>query len=560
MKEKRNLKTSLAIVIIIITSTFYGCTTRENNNISTNDKDVNTSQLYSEPGSMPIVNEEITLSIFAPDDGENNRSENAQTIELEEKTGIKIQWQIAPNADIKSKMNLMFASGDVTDIIMTGVSKNSRLDKSSEALLGAQGLILPLNEYYDTISVGYKRAFEELDGMREYITTPDGNIYNMPNVDGSLHVQFNNKLWLNTKWLNNLELEIPKTIDEFYEVMKAFKEKDANGNGDVNDEIPLSTVISGAGTQIDGFLMNPFQLTPEVNKLYVDNGKIIFAPTQDKYKEGLINPESFTQDKNNQVNINENGDYTVIGAFLAQRPGYAADLTSEPNSKKWEQYQSIPPLEGNDGTAISAWSPYAMYQTGMTFISSASRYPEAAFRLIDGLATHEGMLRTAAGIEGTHWRKANEGELGLDGLQAELTSIPGSDTTGQTWNQLSGLVRLPKDTVSSTTNQDPYSDDVKPLAGRQVLMYKSSLDHEKVKQPLESVLPDLYQSLDAAEEMALVKTNVMDYQNDALVRFITGDINIDDGWENYLSQLNSVGLDRYIELLQVAYDESAFSN
>ena len=195
--------------------------------------------------------------------------------------------------------------------------------KASESMFGSQGLVLPLNEYLDTISVGYKAAFEELDGLRDYITTPDGNIYSLPNVDGSLHVQYNMKLWLNTTWLDNLGLSMPTTTDEFYNVLKAFKEQDANGNGNPNDEIPFSTVTSGAGTQIDGFLMNPFQQTSENTKLYIDNGVVTYAPVQDNYKEGLkylnklwaeglINPESFTQDRVNQVNVNEAGEDCVI--------------------------------------------------------------------------------------------------------------------------------------------------------------------------------------------------------------------------------------------------------
>ena len=57
------------------------------------------------------------------------------------------------------------------------------------------------------------------------------------------------KLWINTQWLDNLGLEMPTTTEEFYQVMKAFKEQDANGNGDLNDEIPLSTVTSGLAAQ-----------------------------------------------------------------------------------------------------------------------------------------------------------------------------------------------------------------------------------------------------------------------------------------------------------------------
>lgn len=526
---------------------------------------------YNEPGVMPIVKEKITLEIFAPQDGEYSRDQNLQTLELEELTNIDIVWQIAPGDSIKEKMNLMFASGDMSDVVMTGVGSSSRLDMATEAQLGAQGLIIPLNEYFDTVSVGYKNAFSQLDGMREYITTPDGNIYSLPNVDGSLHVQYNNKLWLNTVWLDNLGLKMPTTTDELYTVLKAFKDQDANGNGNANDEIPLSTVKSGAGTQLDGFLMNPFQLTPENTKLYLDNGQVVFSAVQENYKEGLkylyklyseglINPESFTQDRQNQVNVNESGDVPVIGAFLAQRPGYANDLTTIPNSKKWEQYQVVPPLKGPSGKAMADWNPYIMYQTGMVFITSECKEPEAAFRLIDYLATPEGSRRSAYGIEGVHYKAAAAGELGLDGKPAAYTKIAGSDTANATWTQLAGLVRLPSDTVNLTTNANPYAEDVVPLDGRQVVMYRGSLEYEKVRQPLESVLPSLYQTAEDANEMALVKTTVMDYANECLVRFVTGDMDIDREWDAYLSQLDSIGLARYLELLQKAYDQSAFSS
>lgn len=525
---------------------------------------------YNPPGTMPIVKERITLEIFAPQDGEYSRAENLQTIELQEMTNIDFQWQIAPGDNIKEKMNLMFASSDMADIVMTGVGSSNRLDMASEALLGAQGLIIPLNQYFDTVSIGYKNAFEQLAGMREYITTPDGNIYSLPNVDGSLHVQYNNKLWLNTQWLENLGLSIPTTTDEMYEVLKAFKEQDANGNGDPNDEIALSTVKSGSGVSIDGFLMNPFQLTPEKTKLYVDNGVVTFSPVQENYKEGLhylhklyaeglINPESFTQDQKNQVNVNENGTEAVIGAFLALHPSYAADLAAIPNSKKWEQYQPIPPIAGPSGKAVADWNPYVMYQTGMTFITSSCEEPEAAFRLIDYLATPDGSRRSALGIEGVHYTVAQPGELGLDGKPSMYTSIPGADNTNASWTQLAGLVRLPEMTTYLTTNPDPYAEGVKPLDGRQIVMYRGSLEYEKVRQPLESVLPSLYQSAEDANEMALLKTTVMDYANESLVRFVTGDMDIDGEWDSYIRQLDSIGLPRYLELLQKAYDASAFS-
>lgn len=529
------------------------------------------NSMFNEPGMLPIVKEPITLTVFAPANTEGSWEDNAQVKELEEATGIHLEWQTCASSDnVQEKLSTMFASGEMPDIILTGVGSGNRYDKATEQALGEQGLVLPLNDYLDTVSVGYKQAFEEIDGLKEYITTPDGNIYSLPNIDGSLHVQYNMKLWINTQWLDNLGLDMPTTTEEFYEVMKAFKEKDANGNGDPNDEIPLSTVTSGAGTQLDGFLMNPFQLTSETNKLYVDNGKVTFAPAQEGYKEGLkylnqlyaeglLNPESFTQDKNNQVNVNEAGDECVIGAFLAQRPGYACDLSTEPYSKKWEQYQSLAPLAGPDGQCVASWNPYVMFQSGMTFISSSCTNPEAAFRLLDYISTQT--YRSSLGIEGVHYELLDAGttELGLDGETKALYKRTNADTTNQSLGQLVALVRTPEFLAAEATNPNPYAEDVKPLNGRQVVMYKASLEHQKVQQSLDSVMPDLYMSQADSSEMSLIKTNVMDTQKEYMVQFITGAKNIDSEWDSYLKALDNVGLARYLELLQKAYDESAFA-
>ncbi len=528
--------------------------------------------LFNAPGELPIVKEgTMTLSVFAPGNGEYSWEDNDQTAVVEEKTGVHIDWQIAASSDnVRDKISTMFAGGTMTDIILTGVGTANRYDKASEAMFGAQGLVIPLENYIDTISVGYKAALDEMDGMRDYITTPDGHIYSLPNVDGSLHVQYNMKLWINTEWLNNLGLEMPTTTDEFYAVMKAFKEQDANGNGDPNDEIPLSTVSSGAGTQIDGFLMAPFQLTPETNKLYVDNGVVTYAPVQDGYREGLtwlaqmyseglINPESFTWDKDSQVNLNEAGDVAVIGAFLAQRPGYACDLSTEPFSEKWEQYQSLAPLTGPDGQCIAAWNPYVQYQTGMTFISSNCENPELAFRFIDWLATEEGSMLSAIGVEGEDWRAAEEGELDMDGKQAVYTTLTNPNAgDNHTWGQLMGLVRTPEFVTSVTTNQDPYADDVVPLTGRQIVMYRASKVHEEVRQDLSTVLPDLYMSEENAAQMSLVKSTLQPSQNEWLAQFVTGAKSVETDWEEYLAAMENQGLSEYLQLLQDAYDASPF--
>ena len=63
--------------------------------------------VYNAPGEYPIANEVITLKILAPQDGEYSRAENLQTLELEEKLGIKIEWEIAPSGSMQDKLSTL---------------------------------------------------------------------------------------------------------------------------------------------------------------------------------------------------------------------------------------------------------------------------------------------------------------------------------------------------------------------------------------------------------------------------------------------------------------------
>lgn len=566
--RKKSFRNVLSVLLVatMTASMFTGCSNKSTPNNATDNNNGQTltgETLFNEPGTLPIVKEPITLTVFAPSLGEFSHKDNLQVKEIEEATGIKLEFQTAATSDsIKDKLSTLFASGEVPDIILTGVATNNRYDKATEAMLASQGLILPIDQYLDTVSVGYKAAMEEFEGMREYITSVDGHVYSIPNVDSSLHIQYPSKLFINVDWLERLGLEKPRTTEELYQVLKAFKENDANGNGDPNDEIPLTAVTSDRSATLDAYLMQPFQLTPYEDKLYLEDGKVTFAPTQEGYKEGLkylnklyseglITPECFTQDFANQVNTNEGGDTTKYGAAIGMRPGLFCSIN---DSDRWLEYECVDPITGPSGTVTMPYSAYSIFQTGMTFISSSCKNPEAAFRLLDYLSTPEQVFRSYYGIEGKHWEKARTGDKGIDGNQAVFKVLPTEDQNYRL-DQLVSCVRTPEMIYGKVVNEDTLT----PFLRRDIVIYEDSLVQQKVSQKLESVMPDLYMSLEEAEEMSMLKTTIMDAQQAAMVDFITGAIDIEKGWSSYIDTLNGLGLPRYLELLQNAYDNSAFA-
>ncbi len=526
------------------------------------------SNNYNPPGELPIVKENVTISVFAPASTDIARADSDMTKWMEEITNVHVEWETAAGDAFQEKLQLTLASGAYPDMIAAGTS---RVDKMVEQQWGMQKLLIPLNQYYDTVSVGYKNAFEKIPGMRDYITSLDGNIYSMPNIDGALQIQFPNKMWVNTEWLKNVGLQAPTTTDEFYHMLKAFKEQDANGNGDANDEIPFSAVNSNQ--PLDIFLMNPFILCPE-GRMWLDNGKLVFSVMEPAYQEGirylnklyaegLINPEMFTWDATTQVNTNENGSEPVLGAVLAQRPGNFCDLSGYPdNSHKWEQYYPIAPLQGVNGNEmITNYNAYSStLQTGVAMITSTCKEPEAAFRMVDLLATEEMTIITTNGPKGQGWRDAVDGEIGLDGSPAKVTiESEQRPANWGGWDQLMGRVQTPEYLAGISYVQDPYSPALNPMQGRHVVLYRSSLDYQKVAQPLESVLPSLYYSNDVINEFSMLKTTITDYVNEMLVAFVTGSKNIDTDWDAYMSQLKTLGVERYMQIIQETYNESPFA-
>ncbi len=522
----------------------------------------------TEPGTFPIVKEQESVSILIPRwvASEELVTDNEQVKELEELTNIKVEWREV-STNFREKVNLMFASNDYSDMIVTGAGTTNRMDKSTEAQLGNQGVIIPLNDLIETQSVWFKQVLANHSELEPFITTPDGNIFALPQIDDGPQMQYAQKMWLNTQWLENLGMKVPETTEDFYRVLKAFKERDPNGNGKA-DELPLTTCKAGSNVELDGFLMNPFIYTPSKDKMWIRDGKVVLSSVEPEYKEGLkylnrlyreglIYLESFTMDNKTQINLNESGDAPIIGAFPAMRPGYANNLTA---STRWHQYTPIDPLIGPSGQRVTENKLYAKYTTGFACITKDCENPETAFRLLDYFFSEAGTIRSLLGREGKDYVLATNGEKGYNGTPAKYVPLNTDSSLPEFKNimmpQVFPTYRPNGFYASIAYPQDPYDPNVAPLAGRMTLLLRSSTQQGKFGQKTENVLPELYYSQSDIEELSRLKTTIYDYMSESIVRFISGTTDIESGWNEYLDQLKSIGLEDYLEIIQRAYDQS----
>src|SRR5258706_5464696 len=179
-------------------------------------------------GQFPIVKEPITFKVLVANGEQvSDFNKNAYTQWLEEKTGINLQIDVVNRTDEQAKLNLVLASGDLPDILL-GFSPSTSLI----AQQGVQGTFLPLNDLMAKYGDETKRVFQkERPQLLPLITSPDGKIYGLPEVNECFHCFLSQKMWVYKPWLDKLGIAVPKTTDEIEDMLKAFSDKDPNGNG-----------------------------------------------------------------------------------------------------------------------------------------------------------------------------------------------------------------------------------------------------------------------------------------------------------------------------------------
>lgn len=108
--------------------------------------------------------------------------------------------------------------------------------------MAEDGIIMPLNDLLDQYGQNILEVFPE----EQYVKDEDGNIWNIPTRNCEIGTDA--LFIIREDWLKNVGKETPNTLDELYDVLVAFRDQDANGNGDPTDEIPWGYAASGVGT------------------------------------------------------------------------------------------------------------------------------------------------------------------------------------------------------------------------------------------------------------------------------------------------------------------------
>lgn len=470
----------------------------------------------------------------------------------EERAGVEIEWEEV-TADWGQKKGALLAGGDIPDLI---VGPNAITDAD---IAQFPGLFQDLTDLIATHAPNVQKMFDEKPETKVIATQTDGKIYGLPKYQRYWPATATRQ-YINQKWLDNLGLEMPTTWDELYNVLLAFKDKDANGDGNANDEIPMD--FAPVGTTGFGY----FQPTVLLGSLgitltdgsgqgyFAEDGKIKNFLVDDRYRQlveflnkcwaaGLINPETFTQDYSKFQSVARGSGDTAKVGFT-----WGWEVTDRFGNTLAPQYASMAPLKASAGSDVQVSWDYDYnslnYGVNMVTMSAKSKNKEAAMRFINELYDPVVSMQVLFGSLGTNIKDNGDGSYTVL-PPADANMDPGTWKWTSTWAD-NGPMYI-ADSLDLTLGSDMQS------VGKQTEPLNpafEAIDKEK------DVLPGMFikYSMEDNNAMSLVNTNMMNLAMAKFSQWVTKG-GVDKEWDSYVKNIRSIGLDQNLSIIQKYYDD-----
>ncbi|MDF2993762.1 MAG: carbohydrate transporter substrate-binding protein family [Microbacterium sp.] len=491
---------------------------------------------FNEKG-LPIVDKPLTLTIagekasLAPDYNEMSLVQGWQ-----QETNISIEWNLLAPEVYSEKRNLLLASNDLPDAFF-----NSKFTDQELVRYGTDGTLIPLEGLIDEHAPNLSKVFQDNPELEAAVTASDGHIYALPNSEelGLAAVPF---FWsINKSWLDELGLPLPTTIDEYHDALLAFKTQDPNGNGKA-DEIPLSFINNWWCADIGDLFAALGGIADNADHRIVRDGKVIYTAADDRYRQsietlhqwyedGLIDPESFTQDDKAYLAKGKT-ENPVLGSFVWWE---TEEVVGTDNP---DEYVLLPVLEGVDGRLVGR-SNLTDFGRNAFAITSANETPAATMRWVDRLYDPVTSAQVSFGPVGETLIENGEGVL----EQAPLAD-------GVNAGELRQKVAPGAGAPHVLTRQD-FETVVLPEP--RALQRLESLEQNYLPFAEPENYPPVFFSVDELSELNNIEPDIKALVEQKRAEWIVSG-GVEREWESYVSQLEAMGLPRLVEIYQSALD------
>ncbi len=498
-----------------------------------------------------------------------------ETQKIEEVFGIKFDATNYTWEQWTTQLNLMLNMDELPDLLV-----NASMGNNAD-LYGADGYLLNMMDYIDYMP-NIQKLWEEYPNLKPMMLSADGGLYSLGTLNLNPYATANvPTVMINNEWLERVGMEVPTTTDELLEVLRAFRDQDANGNGDPNDEIPLGAADDWSATYLRRVLMAAFGMkgrgmgkddNVNFNFYADDNGTVGLYETSENYKaylkywntlyeEGLLDPEFFTMSTDQyKEKLDTYGTYGVVSYGPRNEGGQSYDftalvgLTSELNDVKYA-YQDV------------------NYSKGAVAISANTEHPEELCHFLDYFYGSEQKDEFYNGVR-YGYAPANvsgyEEYSGQDiGPLLEKWGVERADA----WKHITTYVIIQNAFSTYLTENTTFWRDFNH--DQLVKLYEDSLVQREAdssfvpdqniqpaiaysREDLEyfAPYPKMTYTTDEIDARTAIMTDLCSYMNSECAQFILGNKDIDENFDAFVAELYEMGLEDLLEIEQAAYDRN----
>jgi len=522
---------ALILALAMAFSLLAGCSDNAGKPEDTNTPPASQGSQDSDPTQGPEtkgitfpLSETMEFTAMAGMNGEYPISTNPAMVKSLEDANIKVDFIDVLGADLSEKQNLLIGSGNYPDFFYKTWCDASKY--------GPQGILIPLEDLIREYAPNLTALLDERDAW-QYLAGSDGHVYGFPEVDAVTPA--NPMYWINKDWMANLGLQEPTNFDELYEVLKAFKEQDANGNGDPNDEIPML-----CDTYCNPIMLAQYCDFPYAGweKLAVIDGELAYLPTTEEFKEflayitklyqeGLIYEHCYTTNHDQIPALGQSGD--IAGSFFDA----GAFLTVGRDND--EAYKALTP-----------WNDCLPVNTGISAntmcITDKCEHPEVLVAWMDTFYSQEGGQLAWLGVEGVSWQYNDKGEW-----EWILGNGYGDDVS---------TVRASAALQGAQTHPSIQPDIWMTKMSAEVDPDEAYLNNERTRMAEHGVvpLPAMVYTQEQSEELSVIKTDTDSYFDQYVAQVVTGDLSLEESWDSYLATMNDMGAPRMLEIYTEVYN------
>ena len=497
------------------------------------EMEIDTSYL---PEDYPRISDDgMTLSMFQDINpmmglGVDSYGELPFWQELAERTGITIDWNMFSFMAAQEQLYLLIAANDLPNINALSYYYSDGISTAVE-----DEIFVNLAGYIEQYAPHYYQLIQRED-VHPVVCDQDGNIIAFYEIADEQYPP-NSGIILRGDWLEEQGLDTPVTYDEYEDVLLKLK--------NVYDvEAPI--IMQGVG----GLWLSAGLGVKKDVTLDAD-GNVIYGPIQEVYREylqimnkwyseGLIYKDFYAEDTGTMIS-DLVGFMSAGRSVLTYAPCEFANMIeiTDPNGylapgyiPRKDKDAQVHITEGID-PLVSLGKAYALGP------NSTEEEIQAACMMINYFYTEEGALFANFGIEGQSFEYDENGEPWFTDL-----IIDNPDGL----NQTSALVYYTGYMVPAHADLLKYNiNTVTNWAGFVEVWASADNDY---------AMPQVSMTAEEQASYSAAVADVETYMDPVLAKFIIGDMDINDDavWQEYLSNMDSLGAGKIVELYQAAYD------